>query len=99
VDVARPDDGLPVRDAAVAARGRLGAGVRTAQKSPTVVRRGPAEGGYLTDGTRLVQVRRVLEHGLSVEEGPVAAPDVSFLTWTDLEQAGWRAVEPERDGA
>jgi hypothetical protein len=72
--------------------------VKTAQK-PRLVRSGPDEGAYFTDGRRLVQVRRVLEHGLSVEEGPVAAPDVSFLSWHDLDQQGWRAVEPETDGA
>ena len=69
--------------------------MKTAQKADVRIVRQTDEGSYFTDGTRLVQVRRLMDHGVSVEEGDVGAPDVSFLTWTDLEQGGWRAVEPD----
>lgn len=51
------------------------------------------EGAYLTDGTRLVEVRRVTGDHVVIEEGNVDAPDISTLTSKELAEGGWRTVE------
>lgn len=53
-----------------------------------------AVGTYLTNGTRLVEVRRVDEDGRAVivEEGPIECADVCSLPLDEV-AADWRVVE------
>lgn len=51
-------------------------------------------GGFLTNGSRLVEIRRVLTSGVTVEDAasPTSAPDVTTLTWDEIAEQGWRTV-------
>lgn len=54
-------------------------------------------GCYLTDGRRLVQVRRAEPERVVAEEGPVSTPDIVSLSWLEI-ATEWRLVRPLKDG-
>lgn len=56
------------------------------------------EGDYLTDGQRLVQIRRVLDDAVTVESGPVDAPEIGALPNSEL-AANWRLIEVPSDAS
>lgn len=49
------------------------------------------EGTYLTDGSHLVQIKRVLDDAFTVEYGPTDAPEYRVLSKADV-GAKWRIV-------
>lgn len=56
-----------------------------------------AEGTYLTDGTRLLQVQRVEKARVICEEGSVEYPELVSLGFAALARE-WRVVEVIVDG-
>lgn len=53
---------------------------------------------FLTDGHRLVEVRRVDGSRVICEEGSVEMPDIVSLSLADVAHS-WRRVKPDGDGA
>lgn len=57
------------------------------------------EGMYLTDGRRLVMIKRVLDDTVTIEAGPTDAPELGVLAKTEI-GATWRILDvPGDDGS
>lgn len=54
-------------------------------------------GVYLTNGKRLVYVRRVIAEGPIVEDCALSMLNVSVMTFEEIAAADWRVVKPKED--
>lgn len=54
-------------------------------------------GVYLTDGKRLVYVRRVIAEGPIVEDCALSMLNVSVMSFEEIAADKWRLVKPKED--